>query len=252
MSVESAVPFVIRMNDGNIIKLEYYKSLPSTPALARKYAKEGYPDRYVVLAEENETTQNKGIYMSLILRPSIFPSQAVFVGPLSAVATALALSEHTQSDIGLGWVSDIFCGGELIGDVSVEGKLDSFTSYEYIILNFSIKLGKESFPPRLTDMIRQVFESENASIPMIIAKNILVKFFSLYPSIKFSQKIMNSYDHLFALRGRKIKCNINGSQRVCKVLDVDSATCALVVEMRDGSIEKITTPTSVNMPKRIK
>ena len=146
MSVESAVPFVIRMNDGNIIKLEYYKSLPSTSALAKKYARDGYPDRYVVLAEENESTQNKGIYMSLILRPSIFPSQAVFVGPLSAVATALALGEHASKNIGIGWVSDIFCDGELIGDVSVEGKLDSFTSYEYIILNFSIKLGKESFP----------------------------------------------------------------------------------------------------------
>ena len=252
MSVESAVPFVIRMNDGNIIKLEYYKSLPSTSALAKKYARDGYPDRYVVLAEENESTQSKGIYMSLILRPSIFPSQAVFVGPLSAVATALSLGEHTSKNIGIGWVSDIFCDGELIGDVSVEGKLDSFTSYEYIILNFSIKLGKESFPPRLTDMIRQVFESENASIPMIIAKNILAKFFSLYPSVKSPQKIMSSYDHLFALRGKKIKCNIKGSQRSCKVLGVDNATCALVVEMRDGSIEKITTPAGVNMPKKIK
>ena len=252
MSVESAVPFVVRMSDGNIIKLEYYESLPSSSALARKYAREGYPDRYVVLAEEKEGSQSTGIYMSLILRPSIFPSQAVFVGPLAAVASALALGEHTSRGIGIGWVSDIFCDGELIGDVSAEGKLDSFTSYEYIILNFSIKLGKESFPPRLTDMIRQVFESENASIPMIIAKNILAKFFSLYPSIKSPQKIVNSYDRLFALRGRKIKCNINGSQKSCKVLGVDNATCALVVEMGDGSIEKITTPAGVNTPKKIK
>ena len=138
------------------------------------------------------------------------------------------------------------------GDISVEGKLDSFTSYEYLIINFSIRLGKESFPPRLTDMIRQVFESENASIPMIIAKNILSKFFSLYPSLKSPQKIMSSYDRLFSLRGMKIKCSINGSQKSCKVLGVDNATCALVVEMRDGSIEKITAPTGVVIPKRLK
>ena len=252
MAIESAIPFVVRMSDGNIVKLEYYKSMPSVSALAKKYAGEGYPDRYVVLAEEHEGSHGTGIYMSMILRPSIFPSQAVFVGPLSAVATALALGEHTSRSIGIGWVSDVFCSGELIGDITVEGKLDNFTSYEYLILNFSIKLGKDSFPPRLTDMIRQVFESENTSIPMIIAKNILSKFFSLYSYVKSPQKIMSSYDRLFALRGKKIKCSIDGSQRTCKVLGVDNATCALVVEMRDGSIKKITTPTGVVMPKKLK
>lgn len=252
MSVESAVPFVVRMTDGNIIKLEYHKSLPSISALARKYAREGYPDRYVVLAEEKEGTQSSGIYMSLILRPSIFPSQAVFVGPLAAVSATLALGEHTSKNIAIGWVSDIFCDGELIGDISAEGKLDSFTSYEYLIINFSIRLEKDSFPPRLTDMVRQVFESENASIPMIIAKNILSKFFSLYPFLKSPQKIMSSYDRLFALRGEKIKCNIEGSQKTCKVLGVDNATCALVVELRDGRTEKVTTPVGVTVPKRLK
>ena len=252
MSVESAVPFVVRMSDGNIIKLEYYQSLPSSSALARKYAREGYPDRYVVLAEQTDSSQSTGIYMSLILRPSIFPSQAVFIGPLASVASALALGEHTSNTIGIGWVSDIFCDGELIGDVSVEGKLDSFTSYEYLILNFSIRLGKNRFPPRLTDMVRQVFESENASIPMIIAKNILSKFFSLYSSIKSPQKIMSTYDRLFALRGEKIKCNIDGSQKTCKVLGVDNATCALVVELRNGRTEKVTTRAGVTVPKKLK
>ena len=253
MAVENTVPYIVRMTDGNIIKLEYHKSLPSSAALAREYAIAGYPDRYVVLTEdETAPATGNGIYMSLILRPSIFPSQAVFVGPAAAVASAVALSEHTTSSIGIGWVSDIYCDGEMIGTASVEGKLDNFTSYEYLIVNFSIRLGKDSFPPRLTDMIRQVFESENTSIPMIIAKNILGKFFSFYASIKSPQKIMNSYKNLFALRGERIRCTVDGSQRACKVLGVDNATCALIVEGRGGRIEHITTPAGVTTPKKLR
>lgn len=253
MENEKAIPYVVRMTDGNIIKLEYHRSLPSVSALAREYAQAGYPDRYVVLAEEEtDSAQGCGIYMSLILRPSIFPSQAVFISPAAAVATALALGEHTTDPIGIGWISEIFCDGALIGRIGAEGKLDNFTSYEHLILNFSVKLNAESFPPRLTDMIRKVFESENTSIPMIIAKNILGKFFSLYPSIKSPQKIMNSYKSLFALRGERIKCTIDGMQRSCKVLGVDNNTCALVVESRGGRIENITKATGVLLPKKLK
>jgi len=248
--------YSVRTSDGNIIKLEYHKSLPSVSALAREYAKQGYPDRYVVLAEnQGEAGEQKGpcgIYMSLILRPSIFPSQAVFITPAAAVATSLALIEHTTKNVGIGWVSNIFCNGELIGDVAAEGKLDNFTSYEYLILNFSIKLDENNFPPRLTDMIRKVFESENTSIPMIIAKNILDKFFKLYSSIKSPQKLMNVYKSLFALRGERIKCSIGGTTKLCKVLGVDGATCTLIVESRGGKIHTVTTPKGVITPKKLK
>ena len=253
MDNEQIIPYVVRMSDGNIIKLEYHNSLPSVSALAKKYAESDYPDRYVILAEEEtDSGSGNGIYMSLILRPSIFPSQAVFVSPAAAVATALALGEHTTDPIGIGWISDVFCDGSLIGKISVEGKLDNFTAYEYLIINFSIKLSHTSFPPRLTDMIRKVFESENTSIPMIIAKNILGKFFSLYTSIKSPQKIMNSYKSLFALRGKRIKCMVDGAQKSCKVLGVDNNTCALVVELRGGRIVNVTTPTGVTLPKKLK
>ena len=252
MEIESVVPYVVRMTDGNIIKLEYHKHLPSTSAFAKEYATRGYPDRYVVLAENTDAGAESGIYMSVILRPSIFPSQAVFIGPCAAVAAASALKEHSTKSVGIGWVSDLYCDSHYIGGINVEGKLDNFTSYEYLIINFSLKLDKESFPPRLTDMIRKVFESESASIAMIIAKNILAKFFSLYTSIKSPQKIMNSYKNLFALRGESVKCLRDGFPKTCKVLGVDGATCALIVEERGGKITNVTTPTGVVIPKRLK
>ena len=48
----SANTISFRASDGNTVRVEYRESLPSTAALAKEYAKSGYPDRYVVFAEK--------------------------------------------------------------------------------------------------------------------------------------------------------------------------------------------------------
>ena len=249
----------MRAGDGNIVKLECHDTLPSTVTVARDYAKLGYPDRYVVFSEKRKkygsgkigSGLERGVFMSCILRPSLFASQSALIGPLSAVSVISALEEHTTKRLGIGWVSKIYCDGKIIGDVSIEGKLDSFTAYEYIIISFSIVLDERDFPPRLTDIVRQVFESENASIPIVIAKHILNNFFTLYPSLKSPAKYMDAYSQKFALRGRKIKHLNNGKRQTCKVLQVSQNDCSLLVELHDKTTIKISSPKNVTLPKRI-
>ena len=94
----------IRMSDGNIVRIETHESLSSTTELAKKYAKDGYGDRYVVFTERQYTskiTQTKlnegeseyGVFMSCLLRPSIFASQAGPLTPLTTVSLLTALDE---------------------------------------------------------------------------------------------------------------------------------------------------------------
>ena len=244
----------LRASDDSIIKLECHERLLSTAALAKQYAKMGYPDRYAVVAEAERQRgfDKKGLFMSLILRPSFFPSQAPLLSSLSTVALVTALREHTTKNLGIGWVSNIYCEGKSVGGVTIEGKLDNFTSYEYIVITFSVLLSPENFPPRLTDIVRKVFESENTSIAMIIAKNILNKFFPLYVNMKSNTKFMNHYRQNFLLHGKKIKHTENGKKKTCKVLGITNEDCALIVETKSGDVKHITSPTGVIIPKKIK
>lgn len=250
----------MRGADGSVIKLECHDALPSTSRLAKQYAKLGYPDRYVVFAEGKKQMDSDGkyrgdiepgIYMSCILRPSIFPSQASLISSLSAVAMATALEEHTTRNIGIGWVSKIYCEGRLIGDVTIEGKLDNFTSYEYIVITFSATLSNEDFPPRLTDLIRKVFESDNSSVYVIIAKTILNKFFPLYSNIKNHTKFMDIYRQKFIMRGQKVRYASSEGRQTCKVLGVNQDDCSLMVEDSHKKIINIYTPNKVTVPKKI-
>ena len=246
----------IRESDGNIVKLEVCDALESTTALAREYARLKYPDRYVVFTDKRKLGEDgaveHGMYMSLLLRPSIFPSQAPLLGALSATAMVTALEEHTSSRLGLGWVSDLYCEGVKIGNTSVEGKLDNYTTYEYIIITFSVKLDEDNFPPRLTDMVKQVFESENTSISMIIARNVLSKFFRYYVNLKTSSKFMDIYSKKFVLRGQTVKYTRDQKRKTYKIVGVDGSTGALVLERRGERAIHVTSPTGVQMPKRVR
>ena len=255
---------IMRTPEGSILHLECHDSVESTHELARNYARSGYTGGYVVFSE-NQTrygasgetlpdgTSERGVYLSCILRPSIFPSQAGFIGPMSVVALISALDEHTTKKLGIGWISDVFCEGRKIGMTVIEGKLDSYNAYEYIIVTFAVKLSEADFPPRLTDLIKKVFESENASIPLIIAKNILSKFFALFPRrIKSPEKFMDIYKRKFTLSGVRARYLEDGKWKWCKILGVDSSDCKLIVEGSRGKITHISNYKSIMIPKRIK
>ena len=189
----------------------------------------------------------------MILRPSIFPSQASFLGATSAVSLISALEEHTSSRLGLGWVSDIYCEGRLIGGSSTEGMLDKFSSYEYIIVSFTVKLSDKDFPPRLTDLIKKVFESENNSVGLIIAKNILSKFLALYPhGLKNPEKIMDTFCKKFVLGGAPVHYNENGKRHRGRIVNVDPTNGTLVVSGKGGKIKHIATRRAVSIPKKVK
>ena len=233
--------YSFRSSDGNMVKLEYRQSLPSTMALAQKYAQMGYPDRYTVFAEKQtafsalgapltDGESEQGIFLSCILRPSLFPSQASFIGPLSALTLTLALEEHTTKKIGIGWKSNIFCEGVKIGCVEIDEK---------------------NFPPRLTDMVRQVFEEDCVSIPMIMAKTVLNKFFSIYTELKSPAKHLNSYANKFALTDKKITYLENGKKKSAKVIGINKDDLTLNIETRDGRKINVSSISSVTIPNKI-
>ena len=248
--------FTIRAGDGGIVKFETVRGVKSTVDVAKDYAKQGYPDRYVVFSESiisDDGTEEQGVYMSLILRPSLFPSQAALLGAMSATALLTALDDHTDKRLGIGWVSDVYCEGTKIGTVGIEGKLDNHTTYEYIIVTFAVKLADKHFPERLDDVIKQVFVDDNDSLAVIIARNVLDKFFKLYVNFKTSRKFMDIYASRFILRGTVVKYNDGTKRRSCKVYGVDKKTGALLLEVnKNGIPEPVFSPNLVQIPKRIR
>ena len=251
-----------RTKDGVSYKLERRETLPSVTELAREYALKGYPDKYAVFCERQRKRVSEkekapsdpweyGVFISCILRPSLFPSQAALISPLSTAALVNALEGHTTKRLGISWVSDVYCEGSRIGGVSVEGKLNLYGSYEYIIVSFSVALSEQNFPSRLTDLVRKVFEGENLSVPMLIAKNIMNEFFVAYANLKTPEKLMKQYSEKFILRKNYVRFIKDGKRKRCKVLGVRTDNLALILDDH-GTLTEVASPKSVIFPKKIK
>ncbi|MBO5315247.1 MAG: hypothetical protein J6B48_02330 [Clostridia bacterium] len=245
-----------RTSDGNAVKIEYYRELPSTVELAKEYALAGKPDRYVVFAEKQQASNilgskfsdgelESGVFMSIILRPSFFPSQAGLLGPLAATALVGAFEEHTTKTAGIGWVSSIIYEGKKIGGVSIEGKLNDYSSYEYMIVSFALKLDSRFFSPRLTDIIRKVFDDENPSVSMLVARTILNKFFKVYMDIKNPSKHMDYYKQKFCYYGKKVRYFADGKRHTGKIVDVDKKNCVLHIADKKGNTLAVTSPSGI-------
>lgn len=263
MAIDGRSYSTIKVGNGTTVRIEYRDFATSTAALAKEYAIHGYPDRYVIFTEHQATSDiigtklrsselEKGIFLSIILRPSFFLSQGSSLGTLSVVALTQALESYTTKKLGISWVTDVFCEGIKIGGTQIEGKIKDANTFDYIIVSFAAKIDEKNFPPRLKDSVKRIFEKENLSIGMMMAKSILDKFFLAYSNDKVLDKCKKYYINKFALTDAKIKYIDNRRHRTATVVGIDKESLSLIVKPRFRNPITISKPSSIIIPGRIK
>lgn len=135
------------------------KSCSSTNDHAEKLALEGGEEGAVVIADEQTegrgtkertwfSARNKGLYLSIILRP---PQRNISLLPLLAgVAVSDALYEAEGIRIGLKWPNDLIWKNKKLGGVLCEGSF-SGDHLNYVILGIGLNIrhGKGDFPEEI-------------------------------------------------------------------------------------------------------
>jgi BirA family biotin operon repressor/biotin-[acetyl-CoA-carboxylase] ligase len=263
MAIDGRSYSTFKVRGGTTLKIEYRDYAPSVTALAKEYAMHGYPERYAVFTEHQSDTSitgtklregalEEGIFISLVLRPTLLPAQASALGYLSVVAMTQALETYTSKKLGISWVSDIYCDGIKIGGTQVEGKLKDANSYDYIIVSFAVKTNETIFPPRLKDSVKKVFEKEKLSVGMMMARSILDRFFQLYVNIQDVENQKKYYADKFILKNEKIKYIENGKKRTVSVVDIDKENLSLIVKQPFVGEFNVFTPSRAIIPGRLK
>jgi BirA family biotin operon repressor/biotin-[acetyl-CoA-carboxylase] ligase len=149
--------------------VEYHDTLPSTNDRARELAAEGERD-VVVLADEQTggrgrlsrewSSPSGGVWLSLLVRPSVPPAQA----PLFTLAAAVAVVRAAQTvgvDAGIKWPNDVVVSGEdgdrkLAGVLTeMEGEADR-VSWLVIGVGVNANVDAERLPERATSLRAEV------------------------------------------------------------------------------------------------
>ena len=157
-------------------QIERYGTVASTNDILREKARAGAPAGIVAVAERQTAGRGRmgrsflseegGLYMSLLLRPSGSAADAMRITAQAAIAVALAIEKHTGEAAAIKWVNDIYQGGKKVCGILAEGQI-GVDGMDFIILGIGIIFLRDSYlrdtmwdistnPYRLPDNIHPV------------------------------------------------------------------------------------------------
>ena len=236
----------ILTNSGKELSVEKYRELPCTNDILKSFARAGAEEGRVIIADRQSSPQgaldkkhfkddNSGLYMSILLRPSFSVKRSLMLTSMAAVAVVKAIMEHSgiDEDIGVRWVSDIMYKKKKIAAILAEGAINDENGFDYIILGISVNLLPTLFPPKLTDIVAEIFSEERDGLRGKIAKSILRYFFEMYENFGTDTSFIDEYRNLFILDGRKVKVLADNVKTTATVLGITD-DAHLEVRLRDG------------------
>lgn len=139
----------------------YFDSIDSTNTKAKELAEEGYPSGVLVVA--NQQTAGKGrrgrtwisphgtdIYMTLMLKPDIYPGNASMLTLVAALAMAKGIKRATGEDVQIKWPNDIVLNGKKICGILTEMS-GQFDCINHIVIGIGVNVHNETFEGEIAD-----------------------------------------------------------------------------------------------------
>jgi len=180
----------------------------------------------------------KGIYLSLILRPVLLPSQASIFTLLSAVSICEALKGFAAIEAQIKWPNDILLGQKKLGGILTELNAET-DKIKFIIIGIGLNVNndKKSLISGATSLKEHKKESLNrVGLLQEVLRRIEANYFLLEK--KGPEPILDKWrDHNLTL-GRRVKvyCQKKHLEGEALELDMDGG---LLIRNDGGLIEKV-------------
>jgi BirA family biotin operon repressor/biotin-[acetyl-CoA-carboxylase] ligase len=144
--------------------IHYFETCKSTQLIAHDEEQNGAEDGTVVISEEQtagrgrmarpwSSTAGKGIWMSVITRPTLTPQQAPQMTLVAAVAVTRAIQELTGIDPDIKWPNDILVKGKKVTGILTELQADP-DQVKAVILGIGMNVNQDEsdFPVELQEI----------------------------------------------------------------------------------------------------
>lgn len=230
----------------------YYDRLTSTNQTAKEMAASGAPEGTLIIAEHQTggrgrlgrsffSPDQSGLYFSLILRPTLPPTETLRITTAAAVAVCKALEDCTDTQPKIKWVNDIFIDNKKVCGILSEATFGSTaTGLDYAILGIGINLYPPTagFPPEIADVAGTILDKPIAGLKTRLITAVLNRFWACYADLN-APNLRQEYESRMLLIGRTVTYQQNGVTASGKVLGIDP-TFGLRLKQADGSITILT------------
>ena len=232
-------------------KIYYFDTLSSTMDIALQLGIKGAVEGTLVLAEGQTkgrgrlgrswvSSRNKGIYLSLILRPNLSPNLNPLLTLMAAVSICEAIKAVTGLSAQIKWPNDIFMQNKKLGGILTElnAELD-ITRFVTIGIGININNDKRMLPTIATSLKEHNRQHDLSRVNLLqeILRRIEENYLLLQK--EGSQPIIEKWRNYNITLGRRVKIAFQDKHFEGEAADIDSDG-GLLVRGDSGLIQKFT------------
>jgi BirA family biotin operon repressor/biotin-[acetyl-CoA-carboxylase] ligase len=234
-------------------QIDHFPVIDSTNVHARMIADRGAPEGTVVVAETQLKGKGRrgrswfspageGIYVSVILRPRIAPSEAPQLVLMAAVAAAEALLAQAALPVSVKWPNDILVGGKKIAGILSEMRLAG-DRIDHVVIGMGVNVNTpaENLPPEIAAIATSLCAVTGRTFSRAgLLRAYLEKlegWYALFREWRFAP-IRERWLEIARIIGKQVK--IAGVDRTYEgeVIDID-LTGFLILKSPDGGVQRI-------------
>jgi BirA family biotin operon repressor/biotin-[acetyl-CoA-carboxylase] ligase len=228
-----------------------FRSVSSTNSVAHRYAAKNAQEGTVIVAGRQTAGRGRlgrswisppkvGIYLSIILRPTVAPAQAPGLSLVAALSVAEAIRHYPGLSAMIKWPNDVLVNGKKTAGVLTElsAELDRIN---YLIMGVGINVNHEpnDFPPELSEKATSLQIEQGHSIDRVrLVQGVLLQLEEHYlqflkNGLKDQRKAIKAYSSIL---GRQITIRHDSKIQVGTAIDID-VDGALIVTVGKRSLK---------------
>lgn len=179
--------------------------------------------------------EDTGVYMSILLRPSVKPQDATLITTAAAVSVCEALEALGADTPSIKWVNDIFIKGRKVCGILTEAGFDienNLLDYAVLGVGLNVYAPEGGFPRELSDIAGAVFKEKREDLRNRFIALFLNSFFKWYEDLEGRNHIAEYSRRCFVV-GREVDiiCGDNITRGTALSLDEN---CGLKVKLISG------------------
>ncbi|MDD6059471.1 MAG: biotin--[acetyl-CoA-carboxylase] ligase [Ruminococcus sp.] len=236
-------------SDGQIIVLD---EVDSTNTFAKKLASEGAPHGTAVIADMQTggkgrlgrkfvSPSGKGIYLSVVIRPTFELALAPMITSAAAVAVAKAVEKLTGTDLQIKWVNDLYMNGRKICGILTEASIGfeiKHLDYAVIGIGINVRSVRDDFDDELKSIATSIEDETGKRIDRNTLCGAVLDSLEEVLSTMENRSFLDDYRRRELLTGNMITANIGGVTRTGKALGIDN-NANLIVQFPNGTVKNL-------------
>ncbi|MBI5182783.1 MAG: biotin--[acetyl-CoA-carboxylase] ligase [Nitrospinae bacterium] len=160
-------------------KIHLFEDVESTNDIAKRFALEGREEGTVIISDSQSRGKGRdghswlspkgmGIYLSVILKPNISPTDVSQLTIVAGVATAQAIQDVSHISISIKLPNDLMIRGKKLGGILLETSSTGNT-LNYVIIGIGINVNTDvsSFPQEVRSIATSIKEEKGVSLKRI-------------------------------------------------------------------------------------